>query len=125
MRGTSAATTVYPFAIHVLPKIGDVETAPVLAVSFRHVRSSQLPMDEPRTPPYQRPLMTIDEAATYLNVPARWVADAVRQHKVRCTRIGKHVRFRVEHLDELVTAGEQPVTSDVIPIQRNRARSKL
>jgi excisionase family DNA binding protein len=43
--------------------------------------------------------MTIDEAATYLNVAARWVADAVRQRKVRCTRIGKHVRFRVEHLE--------------------------
>jgi excisionase family DNA binding protein len=54
---------------------------------------------EPRTPRQQRPLVTIDEAATYLNVPARWVADAVRQRKVRCTRIGKHVRFRVEHLD--------------------------
>ena len=80
-------------------------------------------MDEPRTP-QQRPLMTIDEAATYLNVP-RWVADAVRQRKVRCTRIGKHIRFRLEHLDELVAAGEQPVTSDVIPIQRNRTRSKL
>ena len=86
--------------------------------------SSQLAVDEPRTP-QQRPLMTIDEAARYLNVPARWVADAVRQRKVRCTRIGKHIRFRVEHLDELVAAGEQPVTSDVIPIQRNRTRSKL
>jgi hypothetical protein len=41
------------------------------------------------------------------------------------TRIGKHIRFRVEHLDELVAAGEQPVTSEVIPIQRNRTRSKL
>jgi excisionase family DNA binding protein len=69
--------------------------------------------------------MSIDEAATYLNVPARWVADAVRQRKVRCTRIGKHIRFRVEHLDELVAAGEQPVMWDVIPIQRNRTRSKL
>jgi excisionase family DNA binding protein len=69
---------------------------------------------EPRTAPQEPPLITIDEAATYLNVPARWVADAVRQRKVRCTRIGKHVRFRVEHLDELVAAGEQPVTSDVI-----------
>ena len=93
----------------------------MVAVSFKSMRSSQLPMGgEPRTPPQQRPLLTIDEAATYLNVPARWVADAVRQRKVRCTRIGKHIRFRVEHLDELVAAGEQPVTSDVIPIQRNR-----
>jgi excisionase family DNA binding protein len=90
-----------------------------------NMRSSKLPVDERRRPPQQQPLMTIDEAATYLNVPARWVADAVRQRKVRCTRIGKHVRFRVEHLDELFAAGEQPVTSDVIPIQRSRARSKL
>jgi len=44
----------------------------------------------------------------YLNVPARWVADAVRQRKVRCTRIGKHVRFRVEHLDELVAPANSP-----------------
>lgn len=58
-----------------------------------------------------RGLLTIDEAAAYLNVPSRWVADAVRQHRVRCTRIGKHVRFRLEHLDELVAACEQPVTA--------------
>ncbi len=82
-------------------------------------------MRAPHPPPPSRPLLTIDEAAEYLNVPARWVADAVRQRKIRCTRIGKHVRFRVEHLDELVAAGEQPVTTDVIPIQRNRTRSKL
>jgi excisionase family DNA binding protein len=97
----------------------------VIAVSFRSMRSSQLPVGEPRTPPQQQQLLTIDEAATYLNVPARWVADAVRQRRVRCTRIGKHIRFRVEHLEELIAAGEQPVTSDVIPIQRNRTRSKL
>jgi excisionase family DNA binding protein len=69
--------------------------------------------------------LTIDEAATYLNVPGRWVADALRQRKVRCTRIGKHIRLRIEHLNELIAAGEQPVTSEVIPIQRNRTRSKL
>jgi excisionase family DNA binding protein len=74
--------------------------------------------------PY-RPLLNIDEAAEYLNVPARWIADAVRQRKVRCTRIGKHVRFRLEHLDELINAGEQPVTATCIPTQRDRRRSKL
>jgi excisionase family DNA binding protein len=70
-------------------------------------------------------LLTIDEAASYLNVPARWVAEAVRQRKVRCTRIGKHVRFRAEHLEELIAAGEQPVTAEVIPIQRDRRRARL
>jgi excisionase family DNA binding protein len=87
--------------------------------------TSQLSVRDPHPPPHHPPLLTIDEAAEYLNVPARWVADAARQREVRCTRIGKHVRFRVEHLDELVTAAEQPVTTDVIPIQRNRTRSKL
>ncbi len=54
-------------------------------------------------------LLTITEAAAYLNVPRRWVSEAVRLQRVRCTRIGKHVRFRPEHLDELIEAGEQPV----------------
>lgn len=76
-----------------------------------------------------RPLLNTDEAAAYLNVPARWVADAVRQRKVRCTRIGKHVRFRIEHLDELVAAGEQPVTGSPVGLRalriQDRRRSRL
>ncbi len=85
-------------------------------------------MSEPA--PY-RPLLTVDEAAAHLNVPARWVADAVRQRKVRCTRIGKHVRFRIEHLEDLVAAGEQPVTTpaqplDLVPqLRRRGGRSRL
>lgn len=56
-------------------------------------------------------LLSIEEAATYLNVPQRWVADAVRQRRIRCSRIGKHVRFRLEHLNEFVAACEQPLTA--------------
>ncbi|CAN5128232.1 hypothetical protein BH09ACT10_BH09ACT10_00800 [soil metagenome] len=75
-------------------------------------------------------LLTIEEAATYLNIPKRWVAEAVRLHRVRCTRIGKHVRFRTEHLDELIHAGEQPVLgppslSLVAPQPRGTGRSHL
>ncbi len=55
-------------------------------------------------------LLTIGEAADYLNVPVRWMQDAVQQRRVRCTRIGKHVRFTQDHLLELIAAGEQPVT---------------
>ena len=74
-------------------------------------------------------LLSTSEAAEYLNVPVRWVQEAVRQRKVRCTRLGKHVRFRVEHLDELVAAGEQPVTGPPVrltsfPSQDGR-RSRL
>lgn len=74
-------------------------------------------------------LLSIDEAAAYLNVPPRWVAEAVRLRKMRCTRIGKHVRFRLGHLDELVAAGEQPLTTPearpVTRLPRDRRRSRL
>lgn len=76
----------------------------------------------PSAPP---PLLSIDEAAAYLNVPARWVSEAVRQRKIRCTRIGKHVRFRMEHLEELIASGEHPITNTVVPIQRDHRRSRL
>ncbi|MFI5623528.1 helix-turn-helix domain-containing protein [Nocardioides sp. NPDC051685] len=67
--------------------------------------------DRAAPPTLAASLLTIEEAAAYLNVPQRWVADAVRQRRIRCTRIGKHVRFRIEHLEELIAAGEQPVTA--------------
>lgn len=70
-------------------------------------------------------LLSTDEAAAYLNVPVRWVADAVRQRRLRCTRIGKHVRFRLEHLEELIDAGEQPVTASTTQSRPHRRRSRL
>jgi excisionase family DNA binding protein len=81
------------------------------------------------SPPTRSALLTIAEAAEYLHVPERWVREAVRQRQVRCTRLGKHVRFRIEHLDELVAAGEQPVTGPpvrltALPVQ-DRRRSRL
>jgi excisionase family DNA binding protein len=73
-------------------------------------------------------LLTVQEAAEYLNVPVRWVQDAVQQRRVRCTRIGKHVRFSAEHLLELIEAGEQPVivpAATVPDLHRRNARSRL
>lgn len=78
-----------------------------------------------------QPLLSIDEAAAYLNVAARWVAEAVRHRKIRCTRIGKHVRFRIDHLEELIAAGEQSVTTPLQPLttvsqpRRRGGRSRL
>lgn len=84
---------------------------------------------EPGTDDGRRPLLTIAEAADYLNVPQRWVAQAVRLRRVRCTRLGKHVRFRAEHLEELIDAGEQPVTELTSPavalVKRGSGRSRL
>ena len=114
-----------PLSEHAPPKVQRIWLVRGGDGPFGRMRSSQVTVRAPHPPPPSRPLLTTDQAAEYLNVPARWVADAVRQRRVRCTRIGKHVRFRLEHLDELVTAGEQPVTSEVIPIQGSRTRSKL
>lgn len=69
------------------------------------VARTPLPVDLPNR------LLTIQEAAEYLNVPIRWVEDAVQQRRIRCTRIGKHVRFTAEHLTGLIEAGEQPATA--------------
>ena len=56
----------------------------------------------------------IDELGHVNNVVyVRWVQDAVQQRRVRCTRIGKHVRFTAEHLAELIASGEQAVLSTV------------
>lgn len=74
--------------------------------------------------PSAQPLLTTEEAAAYLNVPTRWVADAARKGQVRCTRIGKHVRFRLEHLEELVAAGEQAATARMV-LATDRRRSRL
>ena len=83
---------------------------------------------QPRLPSLPNRLLTIQEAADYLNVPVRWVQDAVQQHRVRCTRIGKHVRFTPEHLAELIEAGEQPVLTPshaAVPQIRHGRRSRL
>ena len=68
-------------------------------------------------------LMTIDEAAEYLNVAPKWVKEAVRLRQIRCTRLGRHVRFRAEHLEEFIAAHEQPVTSLVTAGASNPLRA--
>ena len=66
-----------------------------------------------------QPLLTINDAADYLNVSDRWVRDAVRAGRMRCTKVGKHTRFRKEWLDESLTASERPVIA-AVPNRRGR-----
>jgi excisionase family DNA binding protein len=83
----------------------------------------------PTTSPSSGRLLTLPEAAAHLNVSVRWLQEAVQQRRVRCTRIGKHVRFTNEHLVELIAAGEQPVTLPAHPatamIRQHGRRSRL
>lgn len=62
------------------------------------------------TPPGGEPmLLTIEEAAARLAVPASWLKTRVAHHQVACTRLGRHVRFTHEQLAALVAASEQPI----------------
>jgi excisionase family DNA binding protein len=75
-------------------------------------------------------LLDLDEAAEYLNVPKSWLGQAVRENRVRCTRIGKYVRFTPEHIQEIIAAGEKAATSALDgkkqqPAHQGRVRSKL
>jgi excisionase family DNA binding protein len=57
------------------------------------VRDTSMQQPAPSLAGLPNHLLTIPEVAEFLNVPLRWVRDAVQQRRVRCTRIGKHVRF--------------------------------
>lgn len=76
-------------------------------------------------PAHRHHLFDIPEAAAYLNIPERWVADAVRDGRIRHERFGKHVRLTQEQLDEFIAACERPVTAEVVPFRRDRRRARL
>lgn len=51
-------------------------------------------------------LYTIAEAAALLHVPEGWLRKKVSAGSVPHTRLGKHVRFTMEHLRRIVVEGE-------------------
>lgn len=55
------------------------------------------------------PLLDIEAAALWLNIPKATLAALVTARKVPFTRPGgsKHIRFAQEHLDAIVAAGEE------------------
>jgi excisionase family DNA binding protein len=61
-------------------------------------------------PSGRRPLrlLTMAEAADFLNVPYNWLRVKVTRLEVPHTRIGKHVRFTEQHLVEIIANGEIP-----------------
>ena len=56
-------------------------------------------------------LFTIREAARLLSVPEGWLRKRVSARGVPHTRLGKHVRFTADQLDQLVALGESPVAT--------------
>jgi excisionase family DNA binding protein len=54
------------------------------------------------------PLLTADDAAGLLSVRRSWVYDAVRDGRLPCVRVGKHVRFLRSDLERWVREQRSP-----------------
>jgi len=50
------------------------------------------------------PLLTIDEAAAYLNTTRRWIKRSIYEKRLRKTKLGGGVRIKKSVLDEYVEA---------------------
>lgn len=62
--------------------------------------------------PEVRPLVTVQEAAEFLNVSVRFVRRLIAEHRVAVVRLGRHVRLAASDLEAYVTTSRQePVRS--------------
>jgi excisionase family DNA binding protein len=55
---------------------------------------------EPRALRLDNPLLKPEQAAELLAVRASWIYEAVRTNRLPCLRIGRHIRFTREMLEE-------------------------
>lgn len=64
-------------------------------------------------------LYTPAEAAELLKLKESWLRRAVQDKSIPHTKVGKHLRFSVADLAEIVTTSRQPV--EVVPARRKGA----
>jgi excisionase family DNA binding protein len=55
---------------------------------------------EPRALRLDNPLLRPEQAAELLAVRTSWIYEAVRTNRLPCLRIGRHIRFTREMLEE-------------------------
>ena len=56
--------------------------------------------NEPRALRLDNPLLKPEQAAELLAVRTSWIYEAVRTNRLPCLRIGRHIRFTREMLEE-------------------------
>ena len=64
---------------------------------------SRLSADSPSQP---RPPLDSRQAAAFLNVEVRWMRRAVLERRLPYYKPGRHLRFRVEDLEELMDSSK-------------------
>jgi excisionase family DNA binding protein len=60
---------------------------------------------EPRALRLDSPLLKPEQAAELLAVRTSWIYEAVRTNRLPCLRIGRHIRFTREMLEEWLREG--------------------
>jgi excisionase family DNA binding protein len=53
-------------------------------------------------------LLTVDQAAAYMNVTARFVRRLIHERRISVVRLGRHVRLGQADVDAFVAAGRSP-----------------
>ena len=68
------------------------------------------------------PLLTLDEAAGILRVPASWLRHRVANREIACTRLGRHIRFTHDQVAAIVDSSAQSVVEQPLIGLTRRAR---
>lgn len=58
-------------------------------------------------------LLSVEEAAAYLNVSPRWIRSAVFEQRFATVRLGRCVRIETDELDRYVEANRQPARREL------------
>lgn len=53
---------------------------------------------------FNGPLLRAEDAARLLSVRQSWVYEAVRERRLPCVRVGRHIRFTRQMLDDWLAA---------------------
>lgn len=72
-----------------------------------HAPAPALPRPSPSGPAGFR-LLTVAEAAAYLNVTERFIRRIISERRVPVVRLGRHVRLALSDLDGYVSANRAP-----------------
>lgn len=63
------------------------------------------------------PVLTVEQAATYLNVRDSFIRDLNKQRRIETVKVGAHVRIRMSECDRILREGTRPATK---PMNRRR-----
>lgn len=69
------------------------------------------PVEEPT------PLLTAQEAATYLRIPIGSLYVRIAKRQIPCIRLGRLLRFKKSELEQLLTANTSSVDPGPYPIE--------